>query len=373
VKLGRSWALVKKELKEYRRQRFILTTLLVPPIVLAIVGPLSAALPLYLSSHAVSQSKIDEFPRPYVAVWLGPGNSTAYLANHTSNGELRMDHVGLIGLTLSFVILENSTLDASTLIQYSMNHTIASGSNLTKGVASDSLLLNSNIHTSVLQNCTGQGLKVWQTTVVGSPNMQIILNDGQGPASVALQVLGAYPLLMAILPAVLPAAVASYALVGEKMNRSLEPLLASRLTDRELLWGKILGILIPTLGVTALGFGLLAILSDVLLAGPLGVIFFPNAAWIISLFLLSPLLAFMAITISIIISSRTTDVRSAQELSSLLVLPLLVFFVGAILTPAFTNVVVLLVLGAGLLAIDVVLFWMAVDLFQREKILVTWK
>jgi hypothetical protein len=35
--------------------------------------------------------------------------------------------------------------------------------------------------------------------------------------------------------------------------------------------------------------------------------------------------------------------------------------------------VVLLVLGAGLLAIDVVLFWMAVDLFQREKILVTWK
>ncbi len=373
MKLGRSWTLVKKELKEYRRQRFILSTLLVPPIVLAILGPLTGAFPLYLSSHAVSPGLIDGFPRPYVSVWLGPNNSSGYLANHTANGELRLDHVGVVGLRLSSVVLENSTIDSSTVTQYSMNHTVVSDSNLTDGVAMDSLLLNSEVHGSVLENCTGQGLKIWQTTLADSPNVQVILNDGVGPAGVALQILAAYPLLMAILPAVLPAAVASYALVGEKVNRSLEPLLATPLTDRELLWGKILAILLPTIGVTALGFGLLAVLSDVLLVGPLGMLYFPNSTWVIGLCVLTPLLAFMAITIAIVISSRTTDVRSAQELSSLLVLPLLVFFVGAILTSAFTGVLVLLVLGAGLFLIDAVLFWVAVGLFQREKILVSWK
>ena len=81
----------------------------------------------------------------------------------------------------------------------------------------------------------------------------------------------------------------------------------------------------------------------------------------------------MAITISVVISARSTDVRSAQEVSSLLVLPVIFLFVGSILTSALTNVWVLGVLAVGLLALDAVLFQIAVDLFQREAILVKWK
>ncbi len=370
---GRSWAVVRKELKEYSRQRFILSTLLVPPIVLAVIGPLGASLPLYLGQHQVDPQVIDHFPRPSATIWLGPDNSSAYLANHTSNGELRLDHVGVIGLSLSFVIVQNSTLEGATLVQYSMNHSVVIGSNLTNGVATSTLLFHSNVHKSVLQNCTGLGLKIWQTMLVGSPNVQVLQQDGSSPATIAEQILAGYPLLMAVIPAVLPAGIASYALVGEKNNRSLEPLLASPLSDRELLWGKILGILLPTLGVTAMGFTLLAIVSDALVAGPLGFLLFPNLTWAIAFLALSPLLAFMAITISVVISARSTDVRSAQEVSSLLVLPVIFLFVGSILTSALTNVWVLGVLAVGLLALDAVLFQIAVDLFQREAILVKWK
>lgn len=370
---SRAWALVRKELKEYRRQRFILSTLFIPPIVIAVVGPLGASLPLYLQQHQVDPQAIDHFPRPVPTVWLGPNNSTAYLANHTANGELRLDHVGIIDLSLQFVLVENSTLEGATLVQYSMNHSVVIGSNLTNGVATSTLLFHSNIHKSVLQNCTGLGLKVWQTTLAGSPNVQILMADGTSTSSIAEQLLDGYPLLMAVIPAVLPAGIASYALVGEKNNRSLEPLLASPLSDRELLWGKILGILLPTLAVTALGFVLLAVVSDALVAGPLGFLLFPNATWAFALLALSPLLAFMAITISVVISARSTDVRSAQEVSSLLVLPVIFLFVGSIFTAALTNLLVLGVLAVGLLALDAVLFRVAVDLFQRESILAKWK
>lgn len=373
MNLGRSWALVRKELKEYRRQRFILSTLLIPPVVLAIVGPIGSSLPLYLEGHAVPQSSIDAFPRPSIELWLGPQNSSAYLASHTANGELRLDHVGVIGLNLSYVILENSTLVASSVSEYSLNHSVVSGSNLSAGVVSSSLLLDVSVHASVVLNCTGLDLRVWDTTIVSSPDVQVVLNDGTGPATLTLQLLGAYPLLLSALPAVLPASVASYALVGEKLNRSLEPLLASPLSDRELLWGKVLGIFLPTLGVTGLGFGILAVVSDALTYGPLGMLLFPDASWTLCLLALAPLLAFMAITVSVIVSSRLTDVRSAQEVASLLVLPVLGLFIGAILTTAFTNLLVLGVLCIGLLALDLVLFQMAVDLFQREQILVHWK
>lgn len=373
MKLGRSWALVRKELKEYRRHRFILSTLLIPPIVLAILGPMGASLPLYLQDHAVDPHALAAFPVPTTNLTLNASDASSYLANHTSNGVIRLDHVALVGLSLAYVVLDNSTVTGSSLVQFTLNHSTVRGSNLTSGVVTSSMLYHSNLRKAVVQNCTGLGLNVSQTTIVGSPNLQVLMSDGTSSTGLASQLLEAYPLLMSVIPAVLPASIASYALVGEKTNRSLEPLLTSPLSDRELLWGKVLGILLPTLGVTALGFGLLAVVSDLLTFGPFGYLVFPNAAWVLALLALSPLLAFMAITFSIVISARSTDVRSAQEVSSLLVLPILFLFVGAILTSVLVNLLVLSVLAVGLLALDAVLFQLAVDLFQREKILVSWK
>ena len=56
----------------------------------------------------------------------------------------------------------------------------------------------------------------------------------------------------------LPTLIASYSFIGEKLEKSLEPLLATPTTDGELLFGKSLGAFIPCIGATYIGeqFGL---------------------------------------------------------------------------------------------------------------------
>lgn len=48
-----------------------------------------------------------------------------------------------------------------------------------------------------------------------------------------------------ILAAIIPTAVASYSVMGEKVEKTLEPLLATPLTDGEIILGKILSAFIP--------------------------------------------------------------------------------------------------------------------------------
>jgi ABC-2 type transport system permease protein len=51
-----------------------------------------------------------------------------------------------------------------------------------------------------------------------------------------------------ILAVILPTVIASYSFVGEKVEKSLEPLLATPTTDSELLFGKSIAALLPSLG-----------------------------------------------------------------------------------------------------------------------------
>ena len=50
-------------------------------------------------------------------------------------------------------------------------------------------------------------------------------------------------------------ALAAHAIVGEKQARTLEPLLATPITTVELLVAKVLGALVPTLAISAVGRG----------------------------------------------------------------------------------------------------------------------
>jgi ABC-type Na+ efflux pump permease subunit len=65
-----------------------------------------------------------------------------------------------------------------------------------------------------------------------------------------------------IIPAALASIIGSYSFVGEKIERSLEPLLATPTTDGELLLGKSLAAFIPCMGVTYIGIAIFSVLID---------------------------------------------------------------------------------------------------------------
>jgi ABC-2 type transport system permease protein len=76
------------------------------------------------------------------------------------------------------------------------------------------------------------------------------------------QIVGLATMYFVLIPAILPSIIASYSFVGEKIEKSLEPLLATPTTDGELLLGKSLASFIPCMVVTYVGAAISAIIID---------------------------------------------------------------------------------------------------------------
>jgi len=179
--------------------------------------------------------------------------------------------------------------------------------------------------------------------------------------------------LFLLVPIFIPSVLASYAIVGEKRERTLEPVLATPIRTWELLLGKILGALVPALGITlaCAGVFVVGILSFAVSDRVRGIIVTPG--WVVALLLDTPLLALIGVALIVVLSSRVNDPRTAQQISGVLVVPVVGLLFGQlagviVLGPALAVSigVVLAVVAAGAL-------WLATRLFRREVILTRWR
>ena len=73
------------------------------------------------------------------------------------------------------------------------------------------------------------------------------------------------------------------------------------------------------------------------------------------------------------VSSRVNDPRVAEQLSALVVLPIVALMVGQISGAILLNLQLMTVIALGLVAVDAALLFFATQLFQRETILTRWK
>jgi ABC-2 type transport system permease protein len=171
----------------------------------------------------------------------------------------------------------------------------------------------------------------------------------------------------------LPTAIASYSIVGEKQEQSLEPLLATPTTDGEILLGKSIGALFPPLVAIWIGAVIFMGLIDYYLFGLLGYPYYPNAVIAVIMLLLVPLSAITAVEVSVIISARVNDVRTAQQLGSLIVIPFALIYVMGEINAFPLTVLYLLILAALILVVDIGLFYVSVSTFRRDEILTKWR
>ncbi|MFX1366072.1 MAG: hypothetical protein ACFE9Y_14235, partial [Promethearchaeota archaeon] len=130
---------------------------------------------------------------------------------------------------------------------------------------------------------------------------------------------------------------------------------------------------LPTLCILFISATIFMFLMDFFTTDKVGYFYFPNWEFAIKILLIAPLAAIMTVELSIIISSRVNDVRAAQQLSILAIIP---FFAIYILTETkiFTLATNTLLIIAGIVAVIVVcLFFLSRAVFQREEILTKWK
>jgi ABC-2 type transport system permease protein len=200
----------------------------------------------------------------------------------------------------------------------------------------------------------------------------VIIARGKIPASMLPQTLNAFLFFFMIYTGALPANIASYSMVGEKVERSLEPLLATPASDTEILVGKGLAALLPPLATMWTGMILLMGLTDAFTHATLGYLYFPNWLAVVTVFCVAPLLALAAVASSVLWSTRVTEVRTAQQLGALAAIPGIVIYV-CLLSGVFTlNLPALAVICAALLALDAALGYAARAVFHREDILTRW-
>ena len=179
--------------------------------------------------------------------------------------------------------------------------------------------------------------------------------------------------LFLMMPLMVPVTIAAYSIVGEKVTHSLEPLLATPITTTRLLLAKGFAAAVPGIGMTWLCYGVFLVAARFLSASERVFAIFVDPMWLVAMFILAPLLTVAAVMVGIIVSSRVSDPRSAEQLGSLIILPLMVLFIGMIAGFIMLNSTTFLISSAIVAAADVGLIYLGVALFQRETILTRWK
>jgi ABC-2 type transport system permease protein len=194
--------------------------------------------------------------------------------------------------------------------------------------------------------------------VRGTPTLEDIMN--------------AFAFLFATGASAIPTVLASYSLVGEKVEKSLEPLLAAPITDGELLLGKGIGAFIPSVASLYIGAAVFMLMSDLATHSALGYYYFPN--WTIGLILLVlvPLTAVLAVEWSVIVSARASDPRAAQLQGYLITLPFAAIYVASEVAAIQLNPATIGAISGAILATDIVLVFMSTRAFRREEILTKW-
>jgi ABC-type transport system involved in multi-copper enzyme maturation permease subunit len=189
------------------------------------------------------------------------------------------------------------------------------------------------------------------------------------PESAATSFLSGDPLAFLLgIPAVVPAVVAAYSVVGERQQGTLEPVLTTPIPREEFLLGKALAALVPSLAVSlavyAFFLACVALFAQRSVAS--AVMQGPD---LLAQVLFTPLLAGWSIWVGIAISTRSSDYRVAQQLGTLASLPPLV--VTYLITFGVIHATFGLALGlaAALLLVDGFAWRVVSAMFDRERLI----
>lgn len=167
-------------------------------------------------------------------------------------------------------------------------------------------------------------------------------------------------------PVIIPATMAAYAVIGERDQGTLEPLLTLPLSDSQFLAGKVIAIVVPTV---AASFAIYAFYMAFVLVAVHGEVRGPilDWTWTFGFGLLAPALATFSTLLGMAFSARAKDIRIAEHLSGLILLPAMLPVMLVVTRAIPANVITWLVFVAIVATLDVLLWGLALRAFDREK------
>jgi len=351
-----AWVVMRKDLDEFKKQKLVIGSIIAMPIVLGVILPLVLFVPIVTMIPLETPWDVDGL----LNIGKLPDDAPTPWINQT------IENTTFSSIVISHKILKNTNLNNCIIVSCVLDNT----------TVEDSTIQNSSLSYSFLKNVTvirseGIGLDGRYILAISS-NLAFTKTKPSNIDQILPMMLNMVLMIFIIVPATLPTIIATYSIVGEKNNRSLEPLLATPTTDGELLAGKIFSSFIPSMGSTFLAFSLGVILLDIVLIPKVGYPLLPNLTWILSMFLLAPTACLMSVLACVLVSSKVSDVRAAQQLGGFIVMPVVVLMLGVLAGFIFLSPVNVFIFSGLYGGIDLGLFYFARAIFNREKILTQW-
>jgi ABC-type transport system involved in multi-copper enzyme maturation permease subunit len=177
---------------------------------------------------------------------------------------------------------------------------------------------------------------------------------------------------MLAIPVLVPAVLASYAVVGERLQGTLEPVLTTPVRPEELLLGKAMAAFVPSVVVAYAVFALYVAIVEFFARSAVASALIQGPDLLAQL-LFTPLLASWSIWVGIAISARSSDPRTAGQISVLMSLPTVAVttLIALNVIPATLGIAV--GFGAALLVL-VLVGWRVVSvIFDPERLITNTK
>lgn len=174
--------------------------------------------------------------------------------------------------------------------------------------------------------------------------------------------------LYLLVPLMVSTVIAADSFAGERDRGTLEPLLHTPTTDRELFVGKFLSAFVPAMVVSLGGFAVYTVVANAVAWPSVGRIFFPTPEWWLLALVVTPAMAALALGVMVLVSSRVQSVQAAHQFGSLVVLPIIILLIGQVsgallFSPRFVAVLGVVIWTAALITLR-----MASEDFNRDRL-----
>ena len=157
--------------------------------------------------------------------------------------------------------------------------------------------------------------------------------------------------------------------MGEKEKHTLETLLYSPLSLKQLFQSKILAGFSVGMMVSFISFAAMMLVLETEIFLFTGSVIMPDISWLIVMLLIAPAISLVAIALTVRGSAKAQTIEEAQQRAVFLIFPILALIIGQFTGVILVNSWLLLVVGIVLALLAFLLMRGAAGKFTYEKLL----
>ncbi len=179
----------------------------------------------------------------------------------------------------------------------------------------------------------------------------------------------AFASLFLIVPLMTSTVIAADSYAGERERKTLEALVYTPVSDRDLYFAKAAAPWLAAMAVALGGYVAYAIVANVVAAGAVGRPVVLTVRWLIVLVWLTPAISAAAVGALVLVSARVRGFQEAYQLGGLVVLPLVLLLIGQLSGALYLEVGLIVAIGAFVWLVAIVVLRLGYRSFRRERLL----